>query len=70
MSGIKLMNEYSGVIDDELYEKIPKAVLAAIAVSYLSGGGDHLDKAQDELLEEWRVLYEGGIVPQKPPRSW
>jgi hypothetical protein len=63
--GIKRGNCYAAQIRG--YDKIPKAVLAAIAVSYASGGGDWLENASDNVLNEWRILYNNGIVPQRPP---
>jgi len=60
-------NEYAQQLGSR-YERIPKAVLAAIAVSVLTGGGDYLEEAEPRLLNEWRVLFENGIVPQAPPR--
>jgi hypothetical protein len=50
----------------EVYASCPKAVLAAIAVSLLSNGGDELAHAKARLLEEWRILHANGIVPQAP----
>ena len=49
------------------FDRIPKSVLAAIAVSYASSGGDYLEQASDNVAREWMVLYENGIVPQRPP---
>lgn len=69
----KTMNEYAAVIDgvhgakDNVYEVAPKAVIAAVAVSLLSCGGDNLDAARDAFIREWWTLHENGIVPQKPP---
>ncbi len=50
----------------DLYNAIPKAVWAAIAVSFGTRGGDLLDEAREIVLREWWVLYQNGIVPQKP----
>ena len=61
-------NEYEQALGD-LFDKTPKAVFAAIAVSALTCGGDHLDQARAEILKEWRILHENGIVAQKPPRG-
>ena len=50
----KKSNEYA----DELlgiYDEIPKAVLAAIAVSFATCGGDHLDHAKNYIADEWRT---------------
>lgn len=66
---MKTINPYVEELGFELYEKCPKAVLAAIAVSALTCGGDHLDKAEKRLRLEWWALYHAGIVPQRPPGS-
>jgi hypothetical protein len=60
-------NEYNLLLGS-LYEKIPKAVFAAIAVSVITQGGDYLDEASALILDEWKVLYQNGIVPQCPPK--
>lgn len=65
--GIKKGNSYAAVMGSD-YDLIPKAVFAAIAVSRVSLGGDRLDVAKDRIMEEWRILYENRIVPQKPIR--
>lgn len=66
MAGIgKVTNEYSRQVS--FYDQCPKAVFAAIAVSALTVGGDHLDKASNLILMEWWALYENGIVSQNPP---
>lgn len=62
---MKLSNEY--VVElGAVFEECPKAVLAAIAVSSLTSGGDCLDEARQRLANEWGVLYSQGIVPQPP----
>ena len=58
-------NEYQELLG-ELYAEIPKAVLAAIAVSLASRGGDYPQDAKQNVAEEWEVLHTNGIVPQKP----
>lgn len=69
---MKIMNGYVGSIKG-IYDATPKAVLAAIAVSALTTGGDDLDDAKGRLLKEWQALFENGIVEQDPrkyiPRS-
>lgn len=69
------LNKYVAAAGFYLYEKTPKAVFAAIALSavncsdprgcdhiwYEDGGGEAL------LLREWAALYNAGIVPQRPP---
>jgi hypothetical protein len=65
--GMKIGNEYARALG-RMYAKTPKAVFAAIAFSY----ADRLfaktsgTESADVLLEEWRILYENGIVTQKP----
>lgn len=61
-------NEYANALGDIL-DKAPKTVLAAIAVSALTTGGDEIQYARIRVLNEWQVLYDNGIVSQKPPRS-
>jgi hypothetical protein len=54
---------------DDLYAAIPKAVWAALAVSYASNGGDRVndtDFLRDAILREWWILHNNGIVPQRP----
>jgi len=60
-------NAYAAELGD-LFDRIPKAVLAAIAVSALTTGGDYLQHARFRVLTEWAALYANGIVPQRPPR--
>lgn len=66
-NGHKIGNAYAAELGD-LYNKAPKAVPAAIAVSFGTCGGDYLEEAQARLLEEWRVLHQAGIVTQSPPK--
>lgn len=61
-------NEYAAQLD-ELFERIPKSVFAAIAVSYATTGGDWLERAKMNVCREWRILHEQGIVPQKPTKE-
>jgi hypothetical protein len=51
----------------DLFEKCPKSVFAAIAVSALTCGGDYLDEARERVTAEWWALYDNKIVAQKPP---
>lgn len=62
---MKSKNSYALTLGD-LYARTPKAVFAAIAVSALTSGGDCISEARARLLEEWKILYDNGIVPQKP----
>jgi len=65
MAGFKTHNEYAEQLRG-MYDDIPKAVLAAIAVSAMTCGGDHLDEAKSLIAEEWQALHNQGIVPQAP----
>lgn len=70
ITGFKKGNKYLSWLEEGCYERIPKAVWAAIAISRLSGGGDFLDETITELvLEEWACLHKSGIVPQAPYRK-
>jgi hypothetical protein len=64
----KIHNGYAAELGD-VFAQAPKAVIAAVAVSALTLGGDCLDEAQARFLAEWQVLFDNGIVPQKPPRA-
>lgn len=63
----KLSNEYADVLPREVYENTPKAVWAAIAISFATCGGDRLDEATQAVLREWGILKGNGIVPQDIP---
>lgn len=65
---MKTHNEYAATLGP-LYDQIPKAVFAAIAVSALTTGGDHIEHAVAVILYEWGALHRAGIVPQKPTRD-
>ncbi len=72
----KLYNEYADALGAKFYDRTPKAVFAAIAVSALAKGADGLlardwptSEVQALVLREWAVLHENGIVPQKPPKE-
>ena len=65
---MKMTNEYSNALGS-LYAQAPKAVLAAIAVSSLTCGGDYLAEARERVYAEWSILHFNGIVPQAPPKS-
>lgn len=72
------MNGYARLIPASLYDRMPKAVLAALAVSLVMQRGDeggceiHPDDATASedvtktLLAEWSALNLAGVVPQKP----
>ena len=65
---MKTGNEYADQFG-RLYARIPKAVFAAVAFSFMSGAGEDVERGITEFLNEWRVLHENGIVPQKPPKG-
>lgn len=64
-NGHKIGNGYAEQLGD-VYNVAPKAVLAAIAVSFASSGGDELEAARERVLREWWILHENGIVKQRP----
>jgi hypothetical protein len=63
---MKTTNEYVMAVGETLYRDTSKAVFAAIAVSALTQGGDAIDEVRERLVEEWWVLFDNGIVPQRP----
>lgn len=67
--GIKMENSYQQSLSKEFFEKCPKSVLAAIAVSFATLQMEGQQQLEETLLNEWRVLHKGGIVPQKPYRK-
>jgi hypothetical protein len=65
----KQRNSYQEELTATFYAQCPKAVFAAMAVSYASRQvNEDFAHVEAELLNEWQVLYDNGIVPQKPPR--
>jgi hypothetical protein len=67
----KTLTEYVEVIPREVFENTPKAVWAAIAISFavnLGGEGDFSEAAQ-AVVREWSALHQNGIVPQAIPSS-
>lgn len=66
---LKTFNAYAGQLG-RVYADCPKAVLAAIAVSALTSGGDYLETAQERVAYEWQVLHLNGIVPQPLPAKY
>jgi len=67
-SANKVQNDYALAVGGALFEEIPKAVWAAIAVSALSCGGDQIEEAAQRVAQEWKIWHEAGIVPQAPGR--
>ena len=67
----KLSNEYVDTLPSGVYADIPKAVWAAVAISLATTGGERLEEALSEVLDEWLALHLNGIVPQEVPhRLW
>lgn len=62
----KTENEYQKMIDPALYADTPKAVFAALVVSYLNRLGVEFSDVDAAIREEWQALYDAEIVPQKP----
>jgi hypothetical protein len=71
---MKTTNEYSE-LTGRLYAKTPKAVFAALAVSFLTRLGENggnlptPEAVQQQLLDEWQILHDNGIVQQQPPKK-
>jgi hypothetical protein len=65
----KLGNTYQKSINPRLYQNTPKSIFAAIAASYQINHDTEFETVDDYILNEWRLLYEQGIVPQKPPKQ-
>lgn len=67
-SANKVQNDYALAAGGALFEEIPKAVWAAIAISALTCGGDQIEEAAQRVAAEWETLHKAGIVPQAPGR--
>lgn len=66
---MKQTNSYKNMIDPELYRNTPKAVYAAVAVSFLVNHQHETWGTIDSaLIDEWKTLHSQGLVPQKPPK--
>ena len=61
-------NEYAAALGND-YNLMPKAVLAAIAVSLAVrvNGEEDFAAARELVVSEWEALYRNGIVTQKSP---
>jgi len=61
-------NQYTDILSDDFFRKCPKAVFAAIAISWahLQGTDLETENIEGTLIGEWNALYHNGIVPQKP----
>lgn len=65
---VKQSNEYANMIPGQMYEDTPKAIFAAIAMSFaLRLNDDGATLALSEIVNEWIGLKINGIVPQSPP---
>lgn len=65
---MKLHNDYLKELPSDLYERTPKAVWAALAVSLaLRLNEDQFEAVPVALCAEWSSLHQAGVVPQKPP---
>jgi len=65
MRGIKITNEYSRVLGP-LYERMPKAVLAAVVVSFAHRMSGSFDAVPSTIIDEWQALFDNDLVTQKP----
>jgi hypothetical protein len=65
---VKLNNDYARALGEQLFADMPKTVLAAVAVSALTTGGEELSEAAVRVAREWHILHLNGIVPQKPSK--
>jgi hypothetical protein len=64
--GMKISNEYAKVLQPR-YGAMPKAVIAAVAVSLLLKEHEgNWSAVYDAFVKEWATLHQNGIVPQKP----
>jgi hypothetical protein len=64
----KIINDYVNDMNFSLCTETPKAVLAALLVSYLvNHAGVDFDELPAKIIDEWQVLHDNGIVKQKPP---
>ena len=51
---------------------VPKTVWMALAFSFadrLTGGRLDVEAIRSLIREEWRILHDNGIVPQKPRKT-
>ena len=67
-AGHKRGNDYAALLGKQ-YQAMPKALLAAIAVSFAIrlDGEENTERAIQLVLYEWQALYDAGIVTQPPP---
>jgi hypothetical protein len=64
---MKIDNEYSKQF--KFYNRIPKAVFAAVCCSkILLSNNENFELIEGDFMNEWRILYESGIIKQKPKK--
>jgi hypothetical protein len=68
-----LSNNYQQALGS-WFDRMPKSVLAALAVSFAIHLEDHQPAPREfdatalhAVVKEWMALYDAGIVPQRPP---
>lgn len=65
---MKQSNEYAKRIDPQTFADTPKTVYAAIALSLaMRLNEDDFERAMSEIITEWQILHNGGLVPQAVP---
>lgn len=75
MIAMPKQNEYTRAIGMKAFDETPKAVFAAIAISFVMLRGDEngdelpANAAWNYIRREWKALYDNGIVFQKPPKK-
>ena len=65
MGVFKTENEYQKAIDPALYTDTPKAVFAALLVSYMQRLGIDFGDVDQAIRDEWQALIDAGIITQK-----
>jgi hypothetical protein len=69
---VKRLNLYVQSLDAALYASVPKAVWAAIALSFaqrLAGDEAGFPAAVATALQEWHLLHANGLIPQGVPAA-
>lgn len=65
---MKQSNEYAKWFEPHMFSDTPKTVFAALALSFaLRLNEDDFERAMSEVISEWQVLNNSGIVPQPVP---
>ncbi|MGC4639870.1 hypothetical protein [Escherichia coli] len=68
MSGFKIKNNYAKAFP--AFDETPKAVVAAIAMSFaIRICEENIEEAQKLISEEWEILHSQEIIPQKPKKG-